>query len=378
MATRELFGFKIMAPSCVGDENTQRLRHILAPYLLGLIVRICMIQAHRKENTAMMHKGILFQLFAAMAVVSSFGAASAQDAWPSRAIKIVVTFPPGGTSDLVARLLGPKLSASLGQPVVIENRSGGAGMIGADAVAKTAADGYTLVVSTPGSHSIAPTLNRNIKYNAVDDFTHIALIGSLPHVLLANKDFPAKNLKDLVAMAKQRPGRIDFGSGGSGSINHVIGELFKTSAGISLTHIPYRGSAAAMIDLRGNSIPLLVDALPANVAAIKNGDVRALAISTSKRSPLAPDVPTFAEQGFADVIAENWVGISGPAKMPESVSRRLAQEVERAMASPDIRDKLNEWGVIQTFKGPAEFTAFVRTDIARWRPVILRSGAQID
>ena len=326
----------------------------------------------------MMHKGILFKLFAAMAVVSSFGAASAQDAWPSRAIKIVVTFPPGGTSDLVARLLGPKLSASLGQPVVIENRSGGAGMIGADAVAKTAADGYTLVVSTPGSHSIAPTLNRNIKYNAVDDFTHIDLIGSLPHVLLANKDFPARNLKDLVGMAKQRPGRIDFGSGGSGSINHVIGELFKTSAGISLTHIPYRGSAAAMIDLRGNSIPLLVDALPANVAAIKNGDVRALALSTAKRSPLVPDVPTFAEQGFADVIAENWVGISGPAKMPESVSRRLAQEVERAMASPDIRDKLNEWGVIQTFKGPADFTAFVKTDIARWRPVILRSGAQID
>ena len=326
----------------------------------------------------MMIKPKILQLCLAIALALSFGAASAQDAWPNRSVKIVVTFPPGGTSDLVARLLGPKLSAALGQPVVIENRAGGAGIIGADVVAKAAPDGYTLVVSTPGSHSIAPTLNRNIRYNAAEDFTHIALIGSLPHVLLSNKDFPAKNLKDLVTMAKQKPGKIDFGSGGAGSINHVIGELFKTSAAISLTHIPYRGSAAAMVDLRGNSIPLLVDALPANVAAIKNGDVRALAITASKRSPLAPDVPTFAEQGFADVVAENWVGISGPAKMPEGVTRRLAQEIERAMALPDVRDKLMEWGVVASFKGQAEFSAFVKSDISRWRPVIIRSGAQID
>lgn len=304
--------------------------------------------------------------------------AIAQEPWPTKPVKIVVTFPPGGTSDLVARLLGPKLSASLGQPVVIENRPGGAGIIGADAVAKAAPDGYTLVVSTPGSHSIAPTLNRNIKYNAADDFTHIALIGSLPHVLLAHKDFTARNLPELVAMAKAAPGKIDFASGGAGSINHVIGELFKSSAGISMTHIPYRGSAAAIVDLRANMLPLAVDALPANVGAIRNGDVRALAITSARRSPLAPDIPTFAEQGFGEVVVENWVGISGPARMPDTVVRRLAQEVEKAMALPDVRDRMAEWGMVATFKGPGEFPGFVRADIARWRPVILRSGAQID
>ncbi len=313
-----------------------------------------------------------------LACAALAGAAHAQDAWPTRPVKIVVTFPPGGSSDLVARLLAPKLQAALGQPFIIENRPGGAGIIGSDAVAKAAPDGYTLVVSNPGSHSIAPTLNRNIKYDAMADFTHVAMIGSIPHVLLANPKFEAQDVKTVVALAKKSPGRFDFGSGGTGTINHVIGELFKAKAGVSLTHIPYKGSAAAIVDLRGNMVPLAVDALPANMGAIRNGDLRALAITSPKRSPLAPEIPTFTELGYPEVVAENWVGFSAPARLPEPIARRLSQEVEKALALPEVREKMADWGMVVAYRNPADFSAFVRADIARWKPVIISSGAQID
>ncbi|MFN0163046.1 MAG: Bug family tripartite tricarboxylate transporter substrate binding protein [Burkholderiales bacterium] len=303
----------------------------------------------------------------------------AQDGkWPARPIRLVVTFPPGGTSDLVARLLGPKLSAALGQQVVVETRPGAGGIGGADAVAKAAPDGYTLAVSTVGSHGIGPTLNRNIRYDAVADFSHIALIGAVPHVLLVNPKFPARTLAELVAAARAQPGKINFGSGGSGSINHVTGELFKTRAGIDMVHVPYKGSGAAITDLRGFTIPVAVDALPANLGLIKSGELRALAITSRERSPLAPDVPTFIEQGFADVVADNWIGISGPARLPEDVARRLVAETEKVMAQADVRDRLREWGMAINWRTGAEFAAFVRADIARWRPVIIASGAQID
>jgi tripartite-type tricarboxylate transporter receptor subunit TctC len=302
----------------------------------------------------------------------------AQEKWPNRPIRVVVTFPPGGTSDLVARVLGPKLATALGQPVVIDNKAGGGGMIGADFVAKSPADGYTFVVSTLGPHSIAPTLNRNIRYNAVSDFTHVALIGSVPHVLLANPKFAAKDLRELVQLARRSPGQYDYASGGSGTINHVIGELFKTAAGISLTHIPYRGSGPAIVDLRGNSVPLAIDALPANVALIRNGDLRAFAITAATRSPMAPEVPTFKELGYPQVVADNWVGISGPAKLSPEITRRLAEAIEQAISQPDVQAKFAEWGLTSTYKGPTDFSAFVAADIALWRPVIVKSGAQVD
>lgn len=298
--------------------------------------------------------------------------------WPARAIKLVVTFPPGGTSDLVARLIAPRLSVALGQQVVVENRPGAGGIVGADAVAKSAPDGYTLVVSTVGSHGIGPTLNRNIKYDAVADFTHLTLIGAVPHVLLVNPKMPVKNLQELVALARAQPGRINYGSGGSGSINHVTGELFRSRAKVDIVHVPYKGSSAAITDLRGFTIPVAVDALPANLGLIKSGELRALAITSPQRSPLAPEVPTFVEQGFADVVVDNWIGISGPARLPEDVSRRLVAETGKILAMPDVREKLREWGMAMTVRTMSDFSAFVRADIAKWRPVIVDSGAQID
>jgi tripartite-type tricarboxylate transporter receptor subunit TctC len=315
----------------------------------------------------------------AAVVVALATPAAAQDArWPSRPVKIVVTFPPGGTSDLVARLLAPRLSTAFGQQFIVENRPGAAGIIGADVVAKSAPDGHTLLISTVGSHGIAPTLNRNIKYDAMADFTHIALIGSTAHVLLVSPKLPAKSLQEFIALAKSKPGKIDFGSGGTGTINHIAGELFKTKAGIDITHVSYKGSGAAIIDLRGNTIPAAFDALPANVGMIRSGELRALAITSAQRSPLAPQVPTFAEQGFPDVIVDNWVGLSGPARLPDDPVKRLASEMQKALEATDVRAKMQEWGMTITYRGPAEFTSFVRADIARWRPVVIASGAQVD
>lgn len=304
--------------------------------------------------------------------------AVAQERWPSRPIKFVITFPPGGTSDLVARLIAPKLSVALGQQVVVENRPGAGGIVGADAVAKSPADGYTLLMSTVGSHGIGPTLNRNIRYDAVADFTHLVLIGAVPHVLLANPRLAAKSLKELADLSHAQPGRLNYGSGGTGSINHVTGELIKTRLKIDMTHVPYKGSSAAITDLRGGTIPVAVDALPANLAMIRSGELRALAITSARRSPLAPEVPTFAELGYPDILVDNWVGISAPAKLPEDVGRRITAEVEKVLAQPDVREKLQERGMALGQRSGADFTAFVRADIARWRPVILSSGAQVD
>ncbi len=305
--------------------------------------------------------------------------AFAQEArWPARPIKLVVTFPPGGTSDLGARLLGPKLSAALGQQVIIENRPGAGGIVGAEVVAKSPPDGYTLVVSTVGSHGIGPTLNRNIRYDAVADFAHVALIGAVPHVLMVNPKLPAKNLKELIALARAQPGKINYGSGGSGSINHVTGELIKSKGGFDMVHVPYKGSAPAITDLRGFTIPVAIDALPANLGLLRSGELRALGITSPQRSPLAPDVPTFVEQGLPDVVVDTWVGISAPATLPDEIARRLAGEIEKVLAQPDVREKLREWGMSINFKSLGEFTGFVRADIAKWRPVIISSGAQID
>ena len=318
-------------------------------------------------------------VLAVIAVAALVTPAAAQDArWPSRPVKVVVTFPPGGTSDLVARLLAPRLSTAFGQQFIVENRPGAAGIIGADVVAKSAPDGHTLLISTVGSHGIAPTLNRNIKYDAMADFTHIALIGSTAHVLLVSPKLPAKSLQEFIALAKSKPGKIDFGSGGTGTINHIAGELFKTKAGIDITHVSYKGSGAAITDLRGNTIPAAFDALPANVGMIRSGELRALAITSAQRSPLAPQVPTFAEQGFPDVIVDNWVGLSGPARLPDDPVKRLASEMQKALEATDVRAKMQEWGMTITYKGPADFTSFVRADIARWRPVVVASGAQVD
>jgi tripartite-type tricarboxylate transporter receptor subunit TctC len=197
-------------------------------------------------------------------------------------------------------------------------------------------------------------------------------------VLLVNPKVPARSLQEFIALAKSKPGKIDFGSGGTGTINHIAGELFKTKAGIDITHVSYKGSGAAITDLRGNTIPAAFDALPANVGMIRSGELRALAITSSQRSPLAPQIPTFAEQGFPDVIVDNWVGLSGPARLPAEPVKRLASEMQRTLEAPDVREKMQEWGMTLSYKGPAEFTSFVRADILRWRPVVIASGAQVD
>ena len=196
--------------------------------------------------------------------------------------------------------------------------------------------------------------------------------------LLVNPQFPVKTLPELIAMAKAQPGKLNYASGGTGTINHVTGELLKSKGQFDIVHISYKGSVPAMIDLLGNTVSIGVDALPANIARIRSGALRALAITSPQRSPLAPEIPTFAELGLPEVIVENWVGISGPAKLPDDIAKRLAEETAKILAMPDVREKLREWGMTVTFKQAGDFTNFVRADIAKWRPVILASGAQID
>ncbi len=308
----------------------------------------------------------------------AFAQAQPTERWPVKAVRLVVTFPPGGSSDLIARLVGPKLTTAFGQTFIVENRPGAAGILGSEFVAKAAPDGYTLLVSTVGSHGIAPTLNRNIRYDAVKDFTHISMFSVIPHVLVVHPSLPVKTVKDFVTLAKSRPGKLDFGSGGTGSINHIAGELFKSKSGIDIVHVPYKGSAAAIIDVLGGAIPSAFDALPANLGYIRAGKLRALAITSKERSAVEPSIPTFVEQGYPAMAVDNWVGFSAPAKLPPEVAARLAQEIKKVLDMPDVRERLMEWGMAPAFRAPVEFTGFVRTDIERWRPVIIASGAQID
>jgi len=303
-------------------------------------------------------------------------ATAQQDSWPTKPIRLVVTYPPGGSSDVLARLIAPKLSAALGQQFIVDNRPGADGMIGSEAVAKAAPDGYTLLISNVGPQGINQTLYRSIRYDALKDFTHIAHFGAIPHILVVSPAFPAKNLPEFIQLARAQPGKLDFGAGGP--INQLTGELLKAKAGIQITHIPYKGTGPLLTDLRGGQIPSAVVPVPAASEFMRAQQLRGLAVTSVRRSPLAPDVPTFAEQGYPDLVVENWVGLSGPAKLRPDVVKRLAEEVRKALASADIRDKATELGMTIDFKGPEDFSRYVAAEIERWRSIIASSGVKIE
>ncbi len=326
----------------------------------------------------MKHYTLCVQLLSAMVLAHGIApfAFAQQDAWPAKPVRLVVTFPPGGSSDVIARLIAPKLSAALGQPFIVDNRAGGDGMIGSEAVAKAAPDGYTLLISNVSPQGINQTLHRNIRYDSLKDFTHIAHIGAIPHVLVVNPTFAAKTLQEFVQLAKAQPGKTDFGAGGP--INQLTGELLNAKAGIRITHIPYKGTGPALTDLRGGTIPSAVVPLPAANEFLKASQLRALAVTSAKRSPLAPDVPTFVELGYPDLVVENWVGLSGPAKLRPEIVKRLAEEVRKALSSADLRNKSIELGMTLDFKGSEEFTRYVGNEIEKWRSVILSSGVKIE
>ena len=299
-------------------------------------------------------------------------------AWPEKPVRIIVPFAPGGSADTLGRLVAQKLSAHLKAGFVIENRAGAGGAVGAELAAKAAPDGYTLVVSGIASHVIAPLLPQGTPYDPVRDFTHIALFGGPPAVLAVNPSTEAKDLRELVALAKAKPGALSYGSPGNGTQGQLVAELFKQRAGIQMVHVPYKGAAGAMTDLMAGHIQVVSTTLTTAATQIRAGRARGLAVSAPRRLPEFPDIPTYAEMGYPDLVATVWFSLSGPANLPGDIVNRLNAEVNRALELPDVRERLKLEGIEPSPMGAREFNAFVAEELKRWAPVVKASGAKND
>ena len=306
----------------------------------------------------------------------AFGAAHAE--WPEHPVKIVAPFAPGGTADTLGRLIAAQLTERLKQPFVVENKPGAGGAVGSELVAKSDPDGYTFVVSGIASHVIAPNLPRGTSYDPMKDFTHVALLGGPPAVFAVNPDLPAKTLKDFVALAKQQPGKLTYGSPGNGTQGQLVAELFKHEAGINLVHVPYKGASRAVQDLLGGQISSISTTLTTASGQIKGGRARALALSSEKRLPDYPDIPTFAEQGYPNIVGTVWFSLSGPAGVPAEIVDKLNAEVRRALQSPEVRERVRHDGIEPNDLDAKQFTAFVAAELKRWAPIVKASGAKND
>jgi tripartite-type tricarboxylate transporter receptor subunit TctC len=307
-------------------------------------------------------------------------ASATAQTWPVKTVRIVVPFAPGGSADTLGRIVAQKLSESFGQSFVIENRTGAGGVTGSDAVAKSAPDGYTLVVSAIASHVIAPQLVQSAKFpfDPMRDFSHIALFGGPPSVFAVHPSVPAKTLANFVALAKKSPGTMAYGSPGNGTQGHLLGEMFKQEAGINIIHVPYKGASLAMTDLIGGHIAAVSNTLTTAGAQIRAGRARALAISSAARLADYPQVPTFRESGYRDLVATIWFSLSGPAGMPPEIVTRLNAEVRRVLQLPDVRERLRPDGIEPGTLDVKAFNEFVAAEIKRWGPVVRASGAQPD
>lgn len=297
-------------------------------------------------------------------------------AWPERPIKIIVSFPAGGASDIVARVLGEQLARKLGQPVVIDNRPGAGGSVGGLAVTQAAPDGYTLLLSNSTPISIGPFALEKQPYDPVDGFTHIALIGTAPCVVMANPQTTLKTMADIEKQAKAS-GRLDFGSGGPASIGHIYGELMRKEMNAQLVHVPYRGGAPMTTDLIAGIIPMGIDVLTAFVPYFKAGQIRPVAVTSKQRSSLVPDVPTVVEAGYPGLVLENFFGLSGPAKMPADVVSRLNGATGEVLQDADFKKKMAELGIATQPTSAAGFAAFVREQVALLAPVVKGSGVKL-
>jgi len=305
------------------------------------------------------------------------GVAAAQQ-WPSKPIKWVVPFAPGGTTDILARTIGEKLSVTLGQPIIVDNKPGAGGGVGADQVAKSPADGYTIMGGTISTHAINASLYSNLPYDPVRDFAPITLIVRVPNMLVVNPELPAKDVRELIALLKASPGKYSFASSGNGTSQHLSGELFKTMTGVEMQHIPYRGSPPALADVVGGQVAMTFDNITTAWPLVKGGKLRALAVTTAKRSPIAPDVPTLAESGLPGYEIGSWQGVFAPAGVSTEIVKRLNTEIVRIINAPDVRQKLVDMGAEPAPNTPEEFAAMVKAEVAKWADVVRKSGAKVD
>ena len=321
-------------------------------------------------------KRILQRVLPGLLAVLSAGA-SAQT-YPNHPIRLVVPFPPGGTTDILAREVGERLTATLGQTVVIDNRPGAGGNIGADIVAKAAPDGYTLLMATVGTHAINASLYRKLPYDHIKDFAPVVLVAGVPNVLEVTPSLPVHSVAELIKLAKEKPGQLNFASSGNGTSIHLSGELFKTMAGVDMTHVPYKGSAFALTDLIAGQVQLMFDNLPSSLPHIKAGKLRAIAVTSAQRAPALPDVPTIAESGLPGFEASAWFGIVAPAGTPPAIVNRINAEVNQWLHSPEAADKLLAQGAIAAGGTPEQFVAHIRAETDKWAKVVKASGAKVD
>ena len=317
-------------------------------------------------------------LCAGMLLTLAATAAQAQ-AYPARPIRFVVPYAPGGPLDLIARAIGQKLTEATGQAVVVDNKPGAGGNIGADIVAKAAPDGYTIVMGAVATHAINPTLYPKIPSDPVKDFTPVAMVAVVPNVLVVNPILPVKSVKELIDFAKARPSYLNFASGSTGSTGHLAGELFNALAGVQMVHIPYKGGAPAMADLLAGQVQLMFDNLANALPQVKAGKLRALAVTTAQRSAFAPDLPTLAEAGVPGFDLSTWFGIFLPGNAPRDIVLRLNTEINKALSAPDMKDRLEKMGAEPPANNtPERFAAFIKVEFDKYARVIKASGAKVE
>ena len=298
--------------------------------------------------------------------------------YPQRPIRFIMPYPAGGTIDTSGRMVAQIASESLGQQIVVDNRTGAGGTVGTETAAKSLPDGYTVVMGGTGTLAVSPALGRPLGYNPLTDFAPVSLLATTPYVLVAHPSVPATSVRDLIALAKAQPGKLNYASGGSGSAPHLIGEMFRTRAGIDVVHIPYKGSTPAKIDLVAGRVQMFFTGIPPVLSEIRNGTLRALAVTSAKRTPSLPEVPTIAESGVPGFDVSPWFGILAPARTPAPIVSRLNEEIVKALRAPKLRERLAGEGVDAAGSSPRDFARFIRTEMEKWSRAVNESGAKVE
>jgi tripartite-type tricarboxylate transporter receptor subunit TctC len=322
------------------------------------------------------HKRLTAAVILALGALAAAPQSIAQS-YPTKPVRLVAPFTAGGPVDITARILAQKLTEQWGQQVIVENRTGASGMIGAEAVAKSPPDGYTLLVNS-SIHVIVPSLFPKMGYDPIRDFAPVTVVSSSPLLLVVTPSLPVKNIKEFVALAKARPGELSFASSGSGSSTHLTAELFKTVTGTNMVHVPYKGQSQALTDVISGQVPFMFNSLPPVLEFVKATRLRALGITAAKRFNALPDVPTFAESGYKELVTGSWYAVWAPAKTPEAILTRLNADIVKVINLPDVRNRILELGGEPVGNTPAEFDAFQKAELARWARVVKESGAKAE
>ena len=313
-----------------------------------------------------------------LSLAAAAGTCAHAQAYPEKALRVVVPFAPGGSTDIVGRIMTQRLSERIKQPVVLDNRGGGGGNIASDMVAKAPPDGYTLLIGTVGSLTINPSLYKRMPYDPLKDLTPIAYFGSTPNVLVVHSSLPVKSVRELITLARSRPGQLNYASAGTGGSVHLAAELFKSLAKVDMVHVPYKGSGPALVDLLGGQTQLMFSTMPPALPHVKSGRLRALGMTGAKRSPLVPDLPTIAEAGLPGYEITQWWGLLGPAGMPAAIVTRINSDVNAILQQPEVKERFASAGADTAPNTPAWFASYMKSEVAKWAKVVKASGATAD